>query len=52
MGTNGAYVFKNVANGKYLGVEGEPRDRAKIIGVDFLMPWKLDPEDPGSFWYR
>ena len=51
-GGNGAYVLKNVANEKYLGVEGEPRAGAKLVGVNFLMPWKIDPEDPGSFWYR
>ena len=50
---SGGWTLKNVANGKYLGVDGEPRVLARLIGVDSSTLWRIEREGEGtdSYWY-
>ena len=52
-GEDGGWILKNVANGKFLGVEGEPRVFARLIGVDSPTLWRIErgEEGPDSYWY-
>ena len=50
---SGSWTLKNVANKKFLGVEGEPEIGSKAIGVDSPTLWRIERggEDPNSYWY-
>ncbi|KAF8641645.1 hypothetical protein AX16_009871 [Volvariella volvacea WC 439] len=48
--SNPVWNFRNVANGRYLGVEGELRDGLRVQGVDWEYQWVLEPQ--GDDYYR
>ena len=46
------YIIKNVANGKFLGVEGEPREGVRVIAADSPTFWRIEAEGSGFYGYR
>ena len=50
---SGSWILKNVASGKFLSIEGEPRDRTRLIGADSPTLWRIERggEGPDSYWY-
>ena len=51
---DGTWTLKNVANGKFLSVEGDPTAGASVIGADSPTLWTIDIDGSGSgsSWYR
>ncbi|KAI0049121.1 carbohydrate-binding module family 13 protein [Auriscalpium vulgare] len=48
----GEWTIRSVGTGKYLGVDGEPRDGAPVVAVDEPFKWDIWPDDKHTETFR
>ncbi|KAG6834778.1 hypothetical protein H0H93_007433, partial [Arthromyces matolae] len=46
------WVFRNVHNGKFLGIERRAHDNVPVRGVDAPVKWNIFPDDRDQSVYR
>lgn len=46
------WAFKNVGNGRYLGVGGQPGDGTPLVAVDNSVGWDIWPDEKDNSVYR
>ncbi|KAF8889055.1 ricin B-like lectin [Infundibulicybe gibba] len=49
---NGHWQFRNMATGRYLAIDGTPRDGARLIGQDHPLEWDIYADTQDSSVYR
>ncbi|KAG6818547.1 hypothetical protein H0H93_004133, partial [Arthromyces matolae] len=46
------YILRNVHNGKYLGIDGDPHDKVPVRGVDAPVKWNIFPVDREQTFFQ